>query len=73
MATRCVTTSSASAFSLWILAQRAIWFRFEPIRYRQRSSSTRTAATAGSRMSPCSTPVAVEQVGPEWSPRRSHE
>ena len=32
MATRCAATSSASAFSLWILAQRAIWFRFEPIR-----------------------------------------
>ena len=38
MATRCVTTSSVSAFSLWILAQRAIWFRFEPIRARQRGA-----------------------------------
>ena len=34
MATRCVTTSITSAFSLWILAQRAIWFRFDPIRAR---------------------------------------
>ena len=43
MATRCATTSTTSAFSLWILAQRAIWFRFDPIRassrVRYRSSS----------------------------------
>ena len=26
------TTSTPSASSLWILAQRAIWFRFDPIR-----------------------------------------
>ena len=30
MATRCATTSTTSASSLWILAQRAIWFRFDP-------------------------------------------
>ena len=36
MATRCAATSSASAFSLWILAQRAIWFRFDPIRASSR-------------------------------------
>ena len=36
MATRCATTSTASAFSLWVLAQRAIWFRFDPIRASSR-------------------------------------
>ena len=46
MATRCVTTSSASAFSLWVFAQRAIWFRFEPIRARQRVRSRSSSACA---------------------------
>ena len=46
MATRCAVTSSASAFSLWVFAQRAIWFRFEPIRARQRVRSRSSSACA---------------------------
>ena len=47
MATRCAITSTASAFSLWVFAQRAIWFRFEPIRANSRVRSRSTlAATA---------------------------
>ena len=54
MATRCAATSSASAFSLWILAQRAIWFRFEPIRAssRVRSRSSSACATVQVRTRP---------------------
>ena len=54
MATRCVTTSSASAFSLWVLAQRAIWFRFDPIRAssRVRSRSSSACATVQVRTRP---------------------
>ena len=46
MATRCATTSSASAFSLWVFAQRAIWFRFDPIRASSRVRSRSTLAAA---------------------------
>ena len=54
MATRCATTSSASAFSLWVLAQRAIWFRFDPIRAssRVRSRSRSVCATVQVRTRP---------------------
>ena len=49
MATRCATTSSASAFSLWVFAQRAIWFRFDPIRA---SSRVRALSSLGVRDRP---------------------
>ena len=54
MATRCAATSSASAFSLWILAQRAIWFRFAPIRAssRVRFRSSSACATVQVRTRP---------------------
>ena len=47
IATRCAITSTASAFPLWALAQRAIWFRFEPIRASSRVRSRSTLAAAG--------------------------
>ena len=49
MATRCAVTSSASAFSLWVFAQRAIWFRFDPIRA---SSRVRSRSSSGVRDRP---------------------
>ena len=54
MATRCATTSSASAFSLWVFAQRAIWFRLDPIRAssRVRSRSSPACATVQVRTRP---------------------
>ena len=54
MATRCATTSTTSASSLWILAQRAIWFRFDPIRAssRVRSRSSSACATVQVRTRP---------------------
>ena len=52
IATRCAITSTASAFPLWVFAQRAIWFRFEPIRAssRVRSRSTSVAAAVQVRV-----------------------
>ena len=51
IATRCAITSTTSAFPLWVLAQQAIWFRFEPIRAssRVRSRSTLAAAAVQAR------------------------
>ena len=46
MATRCATTSTASAFSLCVFAQRAIWFRFEPTRASSRVRSRSSSACA---------------------------
>ena len=45
------TISTASAFALKVLAQRAIWFRFAPIRAssRVRSRSTSACATVQGR------------------------
>ena len=57
MATRCAITSTASAFSLWVFAQRAIWFRFEPIRASSRVRS---------RSSPACAAVQVRTLPMDW-------
>ena len=70
MATRCVTTSITSAFSLWILAQRAIWFRFDPIRAssRVRSRSSSVCATVQVRTRPTERRTRSESDNPtEWA------
>ena len=70
MATRCAVTSITSAFSLWVFAQRAIWFRFEPIRAssRVRSRSSSACATVQVRTLPIDRRTRSESDNPtEWA------
>ena len=66
MATRWATISTASAFALKVLAQRAIWFRFAPIRAssRVRSRSTSACATVQGRTRPTDRRTRSDSVNP---------
>ena len=66
MATRWATISTASAFALKVLAQRAIWFRFAPIRAssRVRSRSTSACATVQVRARPTDRRTRSDSVNP---------
>ena len=66
MATRCVTTSSASALALKVLAQRAIWLRLLPMRAtcRVRSRSTSACATVQVRTRPTDRRTRSDSVNP---------
>ena len=61
------TISTASAFALKVLAQRAIWFRFAPIRAssRVRSRSTAACATVQLRARPTDRRTRSDSVNPE--------
>ena len=66
MATRWATISTASTFALKVLAQRAIWFRFAPIRASSwvRSRSTSACATVQGRTRPTDRRTRSDSVNP---------